>query len=102
MKITIRPRELKCRGMWESKIEGVVLVEKETDIEPLWKALCKQDDYWEHYKHIIKVAPLEINGEGDICAMCEYCGKTDIDDVKKLKKKFSFILFQQRPYDFDY
>lgn len=95
MKIIIKPREFKCKGHWQSKMKGVVLVEKEEHIEPLWKLLCEQDDYWENYKEIIKVAPKEINGEEEISAMCQYCGKTDIYDIAEIKKKVPFILYQE-------
>ena len=76
-------------------MNGIVLVEKESDINKLWKLLCKQDDYWENYKELIKIAPKEIDGEGEISAMCQYCGKTDIYDVDKLKLKVPFILYQE-------
>ena len=76
MKIIINPREFSGDTSWESKMEGVVLVEKEDQIDPLWKLLCEQDDYWEDYKDLIKVAPKTIDSVADIKRMCEYCGKT--------------------------
>ena len=95
MKIIIKPREFKCQSFWYSKRESVILVEKQEDIEPLWRLLCEQDDYWEPYKNLIKVAPKEIDSVDDISRMCEYCGKTDIDDVEALKSHISFIIYQQ-------
>lgn len=96
------PPVVKCNNSWNSKVESVVLVEKEEDIIPLWVLLCKQDEYWDHYIHLIKVAPKEIDSIADIKAMCEYCGKTDIWDVDKLKEEsgIRFILYQY--YDEDY
>lgn len=86
---------IKCDGQWDSKAQGVILVEKSEDIVPLWILLCDQDDYWEDYKHLIKVAPKKINSISDIQLMCEWCGKTDIYDVPKLKESgIRFILYQ--------
>jgi len=97
MKIIIKPSEVKCTGHWQSKMNGVILVEKESDIDKLWKLLCKQDDYWEHYKSVIKVAPKEIDSMSEISQMVEWAGKTDIYEVEKLKKKVPFILYQEYP-----
>lgn len=95
MEIIIRPRVLKGKSSWDSKCNGVVLVDNDKDIEPLWKLLCKQDEYWKHYKHLLKVAPKEIDSESDIISMCEWCGKTDIDDVEKLQSIIPFIIYQE-------
>jgi hypothetical protein len=92
--ITIRPRQIKSQDSWESKIQGVLFVEKEKDIETLWILLCEQDDYWEDYKHLIKVAPKEIDNEEDLKKYCQYVGKTDIWNVKELQQKIDFIIFQ--------
>ena len=87
---------LKSQSCWDYKKEGVILVEKESDIEPLFKLLCEQDDYWEEYRELIKVAPSQpLESESQICQMCEYCGKTDIDNIKALQKKISFFLYQK-------
>lgn len=96
MKIIIKPRYLEGCSSWESKIEGVVLVEKESDIEPLWKLLCEQDEYWVGYKNLIKVAPKEIDGVSEIISMCEYVGKTDIYELEELQKQIPFIIYQYR------
>lgn len=89
------PPVVRCIDSWNSKTQGVVLVEKEEDIEPLWKLLCDQDDYWEHYKNLIKVAPKEIDSIVDIKLMCDWSGKTDIWDIPKLKESgIRFILYQ--------
>lgn len=85
--IKIKPKTFQCQGMWSSKAEGVVFVEKEEHIEPMWDMLCEQDDYWESYKNLIKVAPKEIDSESDLVSFCEYCGKTDIYEVDKLRAK---------------
>ena len=93
--------EVKCRGHWDSKIKGVILVEKEEHIEKLFKLLVKQDDYWEHYKYIIQVAPKVIKDYSDLSNLCKYVGKTDIDDIKKLKTKIPFIIYQDlNDYEF--
>lgn len=95
MEIIIRqPQPFKGEDYWHSKMYGVILVEKESDIEPLWKMLCEQDDYWESYKHIIKVAPKEISGVGELAKMCQYAGKTDIYNVKAIKAVIPFVLYQ--------
>jgi len=101
--ILIKPKKFECYGSWDSKREGVVLVEKEEDIEPMWELLCEQDDYWESYKYLIKVAPKEIDNVEDFCKICGYCGKTDIYDVDELRsraneKGFDFKLFQYIEY----
>ena len=77
-------------------MRGVVLVAKEEDIETLFNLLCEQDEYWENHKDLIKVAPTEINGAGDLTALCEYVGKTDIYDIPKLKNKVDFLLYQEQ------
>ena len=79
MEIKIKPQVFTGDSSWESKRYGVVLVEKESDIEPFWKLLCEQDDYWESYKSLIKVAPDVIDDVYDIERMCSWCGKTDIN-----------------------
>ena len=101
MEIIIRPSKFTGCTSWESKLEGVILVEKEEHIEPLWKLLCEQDEYCEHYKELIKVAPKEIDSESDICIMCTYVGKTDIDNPQELQAKIPFIMYQIHQY-FDY
>ena len=84
---------------WNSKMQGVVLVEKQEDIEPLWQLLCEQDSYWENYKELIKVAPKTIKSEEELKRLCEYCGKTDIYDVKKLQQIIPFVIYQYRESD---
>lgn len=98
MDILIKPQKFTGSDSWESKLNGVILVEKEADIEPLWKLLCEQDDYWESYKNLIKVAPKEINSVGDIIRMCEYCGKTDIYNIDEIRKIIPFIIYQEHEY----
>lgn len=95
MEILIRPGKFKGCETWESKLCGVILVEKESDIDVLWKLLCEQDDYWENYKEVIQVAPKEINSVADISKMCNYVGKTDIYDPKQLQAKIPFIMYQE-------
>lgn len=101
MEIIIKQRTLKRYDAWEHKCQGVVLVEKEEDIEPLFKHLVAHDDYWESYKDLIKVAPKEIDSEGDIKRMCDYVGKTDIDFPELIREQsgIDFILFQYRECD---
>jgi hypothetical protein len=98
MKILIRPKEFTGDTQWVRKHEGVILVEKEEDIEPLWKLLCEQDEYWESYKKIIKVAPKEIDDISEIINMCQYAGKTDIYHPEKIKEIIPFIMYQKRNY----
>lgn len=97
MEILISPKIFKGYDSWYTKQNGVILVEKEEDIEPLFKLLCEQDDYWENYKNLIKVAPKEIDSVADISRMCEYVGKTDIYDVEKIRKQIPFIIYQETP-----
>lgn len=94
MEIRIKPQTFKGVNDWQPKIEGVILVAKEEDIEPLFKLLCEQDEYWESYKKLIKVAPTEINSPSDLISMCSYVGKTDIYDVPKLKQQIDFLIYQ--------
>lgn len=95
--ITIRPKQFTGHTHWEKKMYGVILVEHEDMIEPLWKLLCEQDDYWENYKEVIQVAPKEIDSESDISRMCVYAGKTDIDDVEAIRAKVPFVMYQEHP-----
>jgi hypothetical protein len=97
MEILIRPRKFIGDTSWESKLNGVILVEKEEDIEPLWKLLIEQDDYWKYHREVIQVAPKEIDGEEDIARMCVYVGKTDIYNVQELQSKIPFIMYQDYP-----
>ena len=97
MEILIKSRKFTGCTSWESKLNGIILVEKEEDIETLWKLLIQQDSYWDHYKEVIQVAPKEIDGEGDIARMCVYVGKTDIYNPQELQAKISFIMYQEYP-----
>ena len=99
MEILIKPRYFTGKNHWESKINGVILVEKEKDIDPLWNLLCEQDCYWEYYKNLIKIAPSEIIDESDLGDMCEWVGKTDIDNIKELQEKIPFLIYQEYPTD---
>ena len=88
--------KLKSQSYWQGKKEGVVLVKKESDIEPLFKLLCEQDDYWEEYKELIKVAPKQpLESEYEISKLCEYCGKTAIYNIDALQKKIPFFIYQK-------
>lgn len=101
MQIQIKPQFLTGYQSWESKQQGVVFVQKESDIEAVWEALCEQDDYWESYKNLIKVGPTEVNSKYELEKYCEYCGKTDIYNVPELITKLreqgiEIFLFQYR------
>lgn len=98
MEIKIRPNVFEGNTSWFSKMEGVILVEKEEDIEPLWELLCEQDDYWRSFKEVIKVAPKEIDSVEDIKRMCVYAGKTDIYNPEEIQQKIPFIMYQYIPY----
>ena len=79
MELVFKPKVLSCQGSWTPKMEGVILVKKKSDIKPLFKLLCEQDDYWESYEKLIQVAPKgEIEDINQIRDMCQYVGKTDI------------------------
>lgn len=93
MEIVIK-MNFKGQDHWQSKKWGVIFVEKEEDINPLFKLLLAQDSYWEQYKSLIKVAPKEVESERDLIRMCEYCGKTDIYKFKEIQEKIPFIAFQ--------
>lgn len=93
--ITIRPKHLtELNPYWDSKIHGVVFVSTEEEIEPLWKALCEQDETWKQYRELIQVAPKEIDDMRDLSRYCNYVGKTDIYNVKELKERFNFLIYQ--------
>ena len=94
IKIKPKPKAVKCQDSWEQKMQGVIFVKKESDIKKLWKVLCEQDDTWESNKHLIKVAPKEIEDIKDLRKYCYYCWKTDIYDVSKVKEKVDFIIYQ--------
>lgn len=95
IKITPKPRKFSGHSVWDTKVDGVVLVEKEEDIEPLYKLLVEQDDYWEGRKNLIKVAPKEIEHEQELDHLCEYVGKTDIYNLEELQEKIPFIIYQR-------
>lgn len=101
MQIKVKPVEPKPfvgYDQWYPKVQGVVLVEKEEDIEPLYELLCAQDHYWEspYARKLIKVAPKEIESELDLMPLCDSVGKLDIYDVPKLKSQIPFIIYQYR------
>jgi len=98
--ITIKPKKIECPEYWDERVQGVIFVETEEEIEPLWKALCEQDDYWEDYRKLIEVAPKEIDRKEDLRRYCRYVGKTDIYNMKELKKDFNFIIFQYHDDDY--
>ena len=98
MQILVRPQIFTGCDNWQKKLDGVILVEKQEDIEPLWKLLCEQDDYWESYKNLIKVSPKEIDSIGEIAGMCQYCGKTDIYEPEKIRTIVPFIMYQIYEY----
>jgi hypothetical protein len=79
MEIKVRPSVISSDDYWGRKGEGVVFVTDESHIETAWKVLCEQDDYWESYKELIKVAPLEVNHRSDLRHYMEWAGKTDVD-----------------------
>jgi hypothetical protein len=95
MKILIKPKEFIGTNWWQSKMNGVILVEKTEDILPLWNLLVEQDYYWKEYRHVIQVAPKEIDGDSDISRMCVYVGKTDIDNPQELQSIIPFIMYQE-------
>jgi len=97
MEILIKPRKFIGCTRWHSKMNGVILVEKEEDIEPLWRLLIMQDSYWGNYKQVIQVSPKEIDSENDIEKMCVYVGNTDIYNVQEIKSKIHFIMYQEFP-----
>lgn len=96
MEIEIKPKVTRFTGnlTWNSKWESVILVKSVDDIEPLFKLLVEQDDYFTGYKNLIKVAPDSIESVEDLKHMCEYCGKTDIWDLEGLQQKIDFIIYQ--------
>lgn len=101
MEILIKPRKFTGCSFWQSKLNGVILVEKEEDIELLWKFLIEQDEYWEYYKAVIQIAPKEIDSEGDIARMCVYVGNTDIYNPQELQAKVPFIMYQEYPMSYE-
>ena len=44
--IKLKPQKIECQNNWNSKIQGVIFVEKEDDIDILFNELVKQDYYW--------------------------------------------------------
>lgn len=97
MKVTFKPRTFDGQSSWEPKMQGVIFVKSEEDIDKLWKVLCEQDDYWESYKKLIKVLPEgEFKDETDFIKYCDYVGKTDIYDVKSVREKVDFMIYQYR------
>lgn len=106
MQIEVKPPAITCQEAWNSKYYGVVFVEREEHIEPVFKALCEQDDYWENCKKLIQIAPKEVNSISDLNEYCEYVGKTDIYKVPKLKSDLrkqgiEFMLYQYSlPYQY--
>lgn len=95
MHIQIKPQIFTGHTHWYNKQVGVVFVEKEENIDPLFELLMAQDDYWENKKHLIKVAPKEIDSLDDLDEYLEYVGKTDIYHIEYLKEKIPFIIYQQ-------
>tara|TARA_R110000868_G_scaffold76573_2_gene220074 strand:- start:14935 stop:15261 length:327 start_codon:yes stop_codon:yes gene_type:complete len=106
LEILIKPHFMRLDEEWHANWYGVVLVEKEEHIQPVYEALCEQDDYWDGRIHLIKVAPKEIDSTSDLTHMCDYVGKTDIYDIPtlqaKLKEQGIDVGFYQYCPDNDY
>ena len=96
LKIMLKPKFFTGGESWENRMEGVIFVSNEEDKEHIFRLLVEQDNYWEYYKNLIKIAPEEIDDITDIENLCEYCGKTDIYNYKELKSKVDFISYQFR------
>ena len=98
-KITITQiSDIKSQSSWVSKMESVILVDSDKDIDRLFDLLCEQDDYWKSYKDLIQVAPKTINNISELELMCDYCGKTDIydEDWDRIQSIVPFFVFQYR------
>ena len=94
MEIKTKPKIFKGFHMWYSVDNGVILVEKKEHIEPLWELLCEEDEGWESYKHVIKIAPKEIDSISDLDDMCVNVGMLYINEVEKIQNKIPFIIYQ--------
>ena len=77
MKFTIT-QIIESMQSWERKRFGVILVDKVENIDTVLQYLIEQDDTWENYKDLVKVAPASIVNERDLTRLCKYSGKTDI------------------------
>lgn len=93
MQFTIQ-KTVKSFTSWNPYYDGVILVKSEIDKEQLWQLLCAQDDYWEDYKHIIKVFNGIIDSESDLDLMCFSVGKTDIYDIAAIQKSVDCFIWQ--------
>ena len=83
---------------WNCKFDSVIFVEKFEDVEPLYLALCKQNEHWQFppYKKIIQVLPENISTISELYNYCTYCGLTDINNIEELRKEFKFIIYQTK------
>ena len=84
----------KGQDYWIQKWQGVILVEKEEDIAPLWELLYEQHAEWVNFMDLIQIAPKEIENENDLRVMCQNVGSTRIRDIESLRKKIPFIVYQ--------
>jgi len=94
MEIKIKPKIFKGFHMWYPVDNGVIFIEKKEHIEPLWELLCEGDEDWKNYKHVIKIAPKEINSISDLDDMCEKCTSLNISEAEKIQSKIPFIIYQ--------
>lgn len=96
--VTVNPKPfvLQSETNWNPKWEGVILVEKEEDIDLLYNLLLAQDEYWKSYKKLIQVMPENITSEDEIISLCDYCGKTDIYLIDEIQAKVNFFIYQYR------
>lgn len=85
--------KLESAPVWFSKLDSVIFVKNEEDIDNLFSLLVAQDGYWKDYKHLIKLIPEKLDNLHDIELHCEYCGKTDID-VSAIQEQIEFFIYQ--------
>lgn len=109
MKIPTTPSFIESDLYWFQKGHGAIFVEKEEHREPVFKILCKQDEYWEAYwgkeiSEIIHVAPKEASCRMGLLGQYHvHVGKVDIYNVgefiAKCAEKGMDVLVLSEPCD---
>jgi hypothetical protein len=87
-----------CTENWNNKCYGVIFVHNEEDKRILFDELVKQDNYWKDYINIIKVKQ-NFDSIMELQNLCIYVGKTDIYEIKDIKKIVDFTIYQYTEQD---
>lgn len=92
---------IKSRERWDEKRYGVVLIDKIGDSTPVFRYLCKQDEYWRNYRNLIQLRPEVMDNEKVVKNLCSYTGKTGIYDMPKFMEEMKKLNIDVFVYQYE-